>query len=428
MDINRVVAKWLFIFRNKRRPSRMEVDLILATRKRAELTDTRFIGVTGSAGKSSTSALLFFLLGARYQVAGSLLHNALKDIAHRLIDVKADDQFVVVEMSGHEPGALASGCSLVQPAAAIITGVSSDHFANFRSLEATALEKSVLASAVDQSGTVFLNLDDPLVAGMVTATQARVLTFGLAEEADYRALNPLIDGNGRLTFVCAYLEERVEFNLGMPALHFVSAALAAIGCAHQSGIPLEVLAERALYFTGLHGRCSIHHISHGRQVICDTVKAPYPTLELAFGVLSAFHQAKRRTIVLGNFSDYAGAFSPKLRKVVKTALEYADRILLFKPPHDVKKLIDAYGPERVGVVDSLDRLREILEGDILEGEVVLLKASSVNKLDALVQTYATNSECTEDVAFEIKQLQSEWKRCSAGMDDGLVRMRSGAAG
>lgn len=427
MKIKRLLVKWFFMLRQKRRPSRIEVDLILATRTRKSLTNSHFIGVTGSAGKSSASALLFFLLGARYQVAGSLLHNALKDIAQRLVEVKSDDRYVVVEMSGHEPGALASGCALVKPSVAIITSVSSDHFANFRSLEATAREKSVLANSVASSGTVFLNLDDPLVADMATATQARVVTFGLAEAADYRAVNPLVDSQGRLTFICAYLDERVEFELTMPALHFVSAALAAIGCAHQAGITLETLAERARHFTALHGRCSLHRVTHRRQIICDTVKAPYPTLELAFGILSAFQLAPRRTIVLGNFSDYAGAFSPKLRKAVKIALEHADRIFLFKPPHDASRLIDTYGADRVGVVDSLDMLRDILEADILEGEIILLKASSVNRLDALVETYASPSNITEAAVTDIDVLQAEWERCRKHMEHGLVRMMPGAA-
>ncbi|WP_022961414.1 Mur ligase family protein [Halopseudomonas pelagia] len=422
MKIKRVLTKWLFMLKHGRRPARTEIDLVLAADNRKKLIATHIIGVTGSAGKSSTSALLFFLLGSRYRTAGSILHNALKDIAQRLIEVTSEDQYLVVEMSGHEPGALASGCALVQPCMAIITSVSSDHFANFRSLEATAQEKSVLASAVSASGMVFLNLDDPLVASMAGATQAQVMTFGLAEKADYRALNPLVDPQGRLNFTCAHADQRVEFDIGLPALHFVSAALAAIACAHQAGISLSELAERARLFHGLQGRCSVHPITHQRQLICDTVKAPYPTLELAFGVLNAFQTAPRKTIVLGNMSDYAGAFSPKLRKAVKIALAYADRVLVFRPPHEITRLIETYGPSRVIVLDSLEMLREELEADILEGEVVLLKASSVNRLDALVNTYTTEHGESDAQTDHCASVLTAWAQCCADMEGGLVRL------
>lgn len=428
MKMKTMAVKLLFLLKHRRRPTRTEMDLILASSNRRKLIGTRFIGVTGSAGKSSTSALLVFLLAARYQTAGSILQNALKDIARRLIDVRPDDQYVVVEMSGHEPGALAGGCALVQPSMAIVTSVSSDHFSNFRSLEATATEKSVLASAVDSSGVVFLNSDDPLVASMSGVAQARVLTFGVAEKADYRALNPTVDAEGCLRFICAHADQRVEFTIALPALHFVSASLASIACAHQAGIPLPELAERASLFQGLQGRCSVHPISHERLLICDTVKAPYPTLALAFGVLSAFNTAPRRTVVLGNFSDYAGAFSPKLRKAVKAALEYADRVVLYRPPHDVTRLIDTHGASHVLVVDSLDTLKDLLDADVLDGEVVLLKASSVNRLDGLLEMYAAHHSVQERGFSESGRVMTDWARCCADMNDRLIRLKPLEAG
>ena len=420
----RKLSKWWLILRLRRFPSRSEVDIFLAFKVRQGMSQTRFIGVTGSAGKSTTSALLLFLLSARFPTAASLLHNNTKDIAQRLIEVQPGDQYVVVEMSGHEPGALLRGCQLVQPDTAIVTTVSADHYRNFRSLDLTAREKSTLVSSVKRSGKVFLNLDDPRVAAMANATEASVSTFGTGSGADYQAIDPHINDQGNLTFICAHAEHQAVFEIALPAMHFVTAALAAIACAHQAGIALSCLAERARLFTGLKERCSLHSLSHDRQLICDTAKAPYATLEQAFSVLSVFTTAPRKTLVLGAFSDYPGAFSPKLRKVVNMAFNYADRIFLLKPAHIPSELPQPGPGQSLDFVDSLKEIRELLEGDILPGEVIMLKAAPVSELVGLLELYGevvpSQAQRQFDTAFA--SLDARWAACSAQMASSLVRL------
>ena len=67
---------------------------------------------------------------------------------------------------------------LLSPQIGIVTTIGDDHYAAFRTREATALEKGKLVECLPPEGTAILNADDPLVRGMAERTRARVMTYG----------------------------------------------------------------------------------------------------------------------------------------------------------------------------------------------------------------------------------------------------------
>ena len=277
-----------FFLRNGRKPSREELDFWLGRRARDQLETVRFVGITGSGGKSTCASLLQHLLCLDYAVAGSLLENTTRVLAQRLRNISQHDQFAVMEMSGHKPGVLEESCDLIRPHMGIVISVSQDHYSNFRGIENTIKEKTTLVRRVAADGCVLLNADDPAVTGMAASAQARVMTFGRLAGADYQAVDVQQSERGWLTFTCTHRSQSVQFALPVPAPHLLPSILGAIACAHQAGISLERLARQTASYQPLPGRCSLHSLEDGRTVICDTVKAPFGTLSLAFDLLNGF--------------------------------------------------------------------------------------------------------------------------------------------
>ena len=392
----RVIGKLGFMLCQRRKPSREELDFWLGSRARRRLGNSRFIGVTGSAGKSTCSSLLHHLLSERYIVAASLIENTPRVLARRLCQVERKDAFVVMEMSGHEAGVLDRSCALVQPEMGIVISVSNDHYANFRGIDNVIKEKSTLVSRVAASGRVFINSDDPAVLGMAPLAQAKVITFGCSQGSDYQAQRVRLDDEGNLCFDCCYKSELVSFKLALFGLHFLPSALAAIACANQCGIPLEVLKSKAESYTSLPGRCGLYQLMDGRTVICDTVKAPYSTLGLAIGALDAFPRSRPRRIVLGNISDYPGAFGPKLRRIAVQALAVADQLILHRPPAGVDRLIAEHGSDKVKVFDRVSDIQAFLRKNGTPNDVLLLKGSSVNHLESLLLPWLGRMPCDRE--------------------------------
>lgn len=402
-----------------RKLTRADIHRRLALKRRAERPDVRMVGVTGSGAKSTTSALVFHMLSEDQPAALSMLENTEQMIAPRLARFPAQARFGVFEISGHAPGVLDTVCELVQPDVAIITVIASDHRTSFRDPGATAREKINLAlNAARRGGLVLLNADDPQVLAMreqIPAAQVR--TYGESEGADYRALDIRQSEVGRLRFRCRAGQEEAEFDFALLGRHLLVPALASIACAHQAGIPLARLAERGRQFVQLPGRCSLHVNPGAPTFICDTVKAPYSTLDLAFAQMDLFHQVPRKTIVIGKLSDYSGAQGSRYRQAYRLARQYAERVIFLGHPElNIKPLEgDEFGTNLV-LVEDIVALRRLIADTALAGEVILLKASyKVDRMERIALDYVREVQCWISgcsracVCFNCDQLTADGK-------------------
>lgn len=425
----RFLGKLQFILQQRRKPSREELDYWLGARARKRLSQTRFIGITGSAGKSTCAALLHHLLAEHYKTAASLFENTPRVLARRLAEIKRHEQFAVMEMSGHAMGVLAQSCDLVQPDMGIVISVSNDHYSNFRGVEQTTEEKSTLVRRIPVQGCVFLNADDHAALGMAAVAQARVITFGLNAESDYRALNARLNEQGWLSFDCQYQSQSIAFKLPLSALHFIPSVLAAIACAHQCGVSLQTLARQTSSFYSLPDRCYAHQLDDGRTVICDTYKSPYSTLSLAFDALEAFPRSRPRRIILGKISDYPGKLRPKLSKLAEQALAIADQLILFQPPINIDRIIKKHGEDKVLRFDRIADVDAFLREQGSVDDVLLLKGSGVSHLEALMLPWLGKAQCELEAcgfkhtcfdceygfAGDTNALFSRYNRYSAGL-------------
>jgi UDP-N-acetylmuramoyl-tripeptide--D-alanyl-D-alanine ligase len=113
------------------------------------------IGVTGSAGKTSTKELLAALLGG--ESAGVLstegnLNNHI-GVALTLCRLEPDrHRFAVVEAGISGPGEMSVLAGMIQPDIAIVTLVGPAHLEELGDLESVAREKAVLAGALRPGG------------------------------------------------------------------------------------------------------------------------------------------------------------------------------------------------------------------------------------------------------------------------------------
>ncbi|BET69552.1 UDP-N-acetylmuramoyl-tripeptide--D-alanyl-D-alanine ligase [Opitutales bacterium ASA1] len=114
------------------------------------------VGVTGSAGKTSTKDLLAILLGARGRVAATRgnLNNHL-GVPLTLLGLEPGvDDFAVVEAGINAPGEMDVLASMIAPEAAVITTVAAAHLEKLGSLAGVAREKARLGAAVPSGGLV----------------------------------------------------------------------------------------------------------------------------------------------------------------------------------------------------------------------------------------------------------------------------------
>jgi UDP-N-acetylmuramoylalanine--D-glutamate ligase len=230
-----------------------EVDLFL------RLCPAPTIGVTGTKGKTTTSALTEHLLAGDPSHRAILGGNIGRPLVERLFELRPDDR-VVVELSELQLPTLSRGTDV-----AVYTNVTSDHLDRHGSLEAYRAVKRRLAELIRPDGALVLNLDDPVVAAYAG--------LGVAPDVPYRLSRPLSGGLGLVDeWIVADGVERLALagggraatgpggrimplaELALPGRHNVSNALAAIGVALLFGVAPDAIRAAAATFAGVEHR------------------------------------------------------------------------------------------------------------------------------------------------------------------------------
>jgi UDP-N-acetylmuramyl pentapeptide synthase len=352
----------------------LHVGLEVARAHRRRLKDTAFVGVTGSAGKTTTKELIAAVLGT--ELAGTWTEdnrNNIGSLGKTILRTRARHDFCILEVAAWYPGSVARVARLVQPTIAVVTTIGLDHYKAFRSREATALEKRALIDALPPDGYAVLNADDPHVLAMAEGFAGRVLTFGESPLADVRATEMSSAWPEPLAFGLHHDGRDWPVRTRLHGKHTATAVLAALGVAVAVGVPIERALEAVATFEPMPGRMSpVPH--RGATFIRDDAKASLWSFEPVLEFL-ADAQAERTLLVVGTLSDYAGPASRRYRAFAEQALAAVDELVFVGPNsrYGLKARGDFAG--RVHAFETLVEAQEFLERELRPGDLVLVKGS-----------------------------------------------------
>ena len=215
-----------------------EALMMLARDERSRM-DANVIAVTGANGKTSTKDMAGAVLATRFRTHASResLNNEV-GLPMTLLGAPPDTQVVVAEMGARHVGDVAILCGIARPDIAIVTNVGVAHLEVFGSWDRIVEASAEPVEALGPDGVAILNADDAIVAGYAGRTSARVVTFGLAPDADVRAVDVSLGSDGRASFMLVSASERVPVTLAVPGEHMVSNALAAAATGVTLGVSL----------------------------------------------------------------------------------------------------------------------------------------------------------------------------------------------
>lgn len=393
----RASLKWLFrslklLSAPERSPTLETVLKMAAGLRRSTLLHPTFVAVTGSCGKTTTALLVGWLLSTAGTCQTRADFNSQRHLARNLLKMDRSTRFCVQELSGSRPGRIREGVRILRPKIGIVTTVGSDHYKNFRGLEATALEKGTLVELLPESGTAILNADDPHVRAMASRARARVVLFGTGPEADFRAVEIAANWPERLALTVKHHDQEARIQTQFVGAHWVTSVLAAVACGIACGVELQVCARAIERFGPSFGRYSLHS-KPGTPVYIFDHKAPYWTFAAGFSFLKNA-RAPRTTIVIGTVSDYPGAASPRYRRIAREALDHADRVVFVGPLASHVSKLERVAEGRLRFFLTAYQANEFLSRDAIDGELILIKGSiAVDHLERLVLSQFENVVC-----------------------------------
>jgi len=365
------------------------------------LRATSFVGITGSAGKTTTKELLFAALATRHRcICNFDSDNALYPTARTVLRTAPWIRYCIQEVGIFRPGFLDTTLSLLRPRVGIVTNIGLDHRSSFHTLEAVAAEKAKLVEALPADGIAVLNLDDAHVAAMSSRTRARVLTYGLGAGADIRG-ELLRDGwPDRLSLRVRCGNDAVTVDTQLLGSHQAGSVLAAVAGAHALGVSLRDAAGAIGGCAPLLGRMSIHETRHGAIFLRDDFKAPAWSVSQSLEVL-ARAQARRKLAVIGTLSDCGGEKREKraYNATLSTAAEVADRVFLVgeRAARLLGRLQDSPAKARIQAFASAREATDAMNEWLQPGDLVLLKGSNaIDHLARLPLSLDRRVECWQE--------------------------------
>lgn len=141
-------------------PNSMDALEKMAIYKRTN-SNAKFIGVTGSAGKTSTKDMIYNILknfGNSFVSRGNF--NNHLGVRLNLASMPNNLDYAIFEMGMNNPGEIKPLAHMVKPDIAIINNILDAHLGNFNSTLEIAKEKSDIFSAMNKDGIAILNLGD----------------------------------------------------------------------------------------------------------------------------------------------------------------------------------------------------------------------------------------------------------------------------
>jgi len=140
--------------------------------------DLKVIGITGSAGKTTTKEMLAHVLSGSYKVVWSKDNiDPVYNIPSTILRCKLNTNYLILEMGVEYPGELDYYLWLAEPDIGIVTNIFPTHTQFFKDEKGVAEEKKKLVESLSSNGIAVLNINNKHTLEMSKHTNAQVVWF-----------------------------------------------------------------------------------------------------------------------------------------------------------------------------------------------------------------------------------------------------------
>jgi UDP-N-acetylmuramoyl-tripeptide--D-alanyl-D-alanine ligase len=345
------------------------------------------VGVTGSAGKTTTKEAIAHVLGTRFRVLKSEGNfNNHFGLPLMLLKIEPEHDVAVIEMGMSHAGEIRALAKIAQPEIGVVTNVAPVHLEYFDSLAGIARAKYELIESLPSSGTAVLNADDEYVSQFGRDFNGKVIRYGVRADAEVRAENIQARGAEGSEFDVVVAGAREHAHLALVGEHNVLNALAAVGVGLAQGMKLTDAVAALATLAPADKRGQVLQLGN-ITVINDCYNSNPKALSAMVDALAGM-KAKRRIVVAGEMLELGPAGEEMHRAAGR---QIADKKIdvLIGVRGQAQAMVDAARGDGIhaAFVATPEEAGEWLARETRDGDVVLLKGSRGVKLEKALERF-----------------------------------------
>lgn len=348
---------------------------------------TKIIGITGSAGKTTTKEMIFTLLSAKYKVnKTSANNNNHIGVPLTLFSTTNRYDYLVLELGTNHFGEIKYTADIAQPNLALITNIGDSHLEFLKDRKGVLQEKSALFdSAIKNKGTIFINNDDTLLVATRKKYKKRI-TFGLEKNADVKGEFKKFTNMGNPVVQIAYKRKRFSYSIPLYGEQSVRNFIASAAIAFNAGLNDDDIKKSIKKIRAVEKRLNVDKIGDF-ILINDTYNANPDSTRLALQLLGQINHYANRIAILGDMFEL-GKNSKMLHEKLSTEIVKNKINSVYTIGGMMKYLHTKLKASKINAVHftTRDSLNSFLKERSFSKSTVLVKGSRGMRMEEFVAT------------------------------------------
>jgi len=287
------------------------------------VTKIKVIGITGSAGKTTTKEMLASILKREGNVVYSYKNiDPVYNIPSAILNCRLNTKYLILEMGVEYPGEMDFYLWFVKPDIGVITNIYPTHTEFFNDSNGVFSEKKKLIKNLSENGIAVLNNDDKYLVRLKAELKSKSVFFGSGSEV-MASQEKFLKDTGTKFLLIFDQNPKSSISVSIPILgnQFVEDALAASGAAKALNIPLKVIKKGLESYHLPEHRMKILKHKSGAVVIDDTYNNNPHAAKEALRSLSRYSGGKNKIVVFGDMLELGKLdekYHKKLGKILGT--------------------------------------------------------------------------------------------------------------
>ena len=330
------------------------------------------IAIAGSHGKTTTTSMVGCVLAEAGLDPTVVIGGQVNSLGTNA--KLGEGEFLVAEADESDGSFLK-----LSPVVEVITNVDLEHLDHYRDIDEIKEAFLAFIDKIPFYGAAIICLDDPHVTDLLPEIQKRVITYGVASQADIHARQVVVDGFLSRFEVCAGDELLGAITVSMPGIHNVQNALAAVVVGLELEIPFPTIAEALRKFSGVQRRLQVKGEVNEIMVLDDYGHHPTEIRATLGAIRNAW--PRRRLVVLfqphrysrtqGLYKDFCTAFHDADLLVLTDIYPASEQPIAGVNSEWLMEGIRQHGQRHVQLVPGLVDLAEEVKPMVQGGDVVV---------------------------------------------------------